>query len=112
MGLFDWTKKKVNEEDEQLRKEAEAEVAEEIKKIKKEKIKKELLAEARGENKPKENRGIEMLKMLGSDFKSSNVGTSEQMEKMLGKSGTQKTFSGDKIYSGTGSLPGSNKIAE
>lgn len=91
MGLFDWVKQKQDEKrkakeaEEELRRQAEAEVSDQVVEIKKQKIKEQILAEARGEKK-EESKGMKMLKQLGDEFKQSNLGDDKQMEKLLGRS--------------------------
>lgn len=96
MGVFDWLKnkqeekRKVKEGEDELRRQAEEEVSEEVIKIRKEKIKQDILAEARGEKKADDGKGSKLLKALGNEFKQSNLGNNEQMEKLLGKQGQAK----------------------
>jgi hypothetical protein len=88
-------------EDETLRAKVREEIKPEIERIKMEKIKEEELARARGtyvEPEKKKN----PLAMLGEEFKSSSIGSNDQMEKILGKSGTQAAGRGNRI-SGSGS---------
>jgi len=95
MGILDWIKNKqeeknkVKEEENELRRQVESEVSEEVIKIKKDKIKEEILSEARGEKK-EDGKGIKLLKGLGDEFKQSNIGNSEQLEKLIGKQGQTK----------------------
>jgi len=120
MGIFDWVKhkqedkRKTKEAEDELRRQAEAEVSEEVIKIKKDKIKQQILSEARGEKKP-EGKGSQLLKQLGDEFKNSNIGNSEQMDKLLGKrnnsvtSGKQEdNFSTDRLM---GVIGGKKKSA-
>jgi hypothetical protein len=96
MGLFDWVKqkqedkRKAKEVEDELRRQAEAEVSDQVIQIKKEKIKEQILAEARGEKK-EDGKGAKLLKALGEEFKQSNLGDDKQMEKLLGKRSTTNT---------------------
>jgi len=112
MGLKDlWNKtsfarkaeedKAKKEEDELLRAKVREEIKPELERIKMERIKEEELAKAKGtyvEPEKKKN----PLAALGEEFKSSSIGSNEQMEKILGKSGTQAAGRGNRI-SGAGS---------
>jgi len=121
MGLKDiWAKtsfarkaeeeKKKKEEDEALREKVRAEIQPELERIKMEKIKQEELAKARGtfvEPEKKKN----PLAMLGEEFKSSNIGSNDQMEKILGKSSGGKNVNVNGEFQGKGSMLGdTNKL--
>lgn len=99
MGIFDWVKqkqedkRKAKEAEEELRRQAEAEISDEVVKIKKDKIKAQILSEARGDKKP-ESKGMTMLKQLGDEFKNSSIGNTEQMDKLLGKRATGPQMKG------------------
>jgi hypothetical protein len=71
-------KKKKKQEEEQLQKEIMEEMREEIKEIKKEEIRKKMLEEAA---KPKKN----FFEKLGEEFKGSNIGSNEKVDRMLGR---------------------------
>lgn len=117
MGLFDWVKqkqdekKKAKEAEDELRRQAEAEVSDEVIEIRKQKIKNQILAEARGEKK-EEGKGAKLLKALGEEFKQSNLGDDRQMGKLLGKGSNtqasqtsvkqQDNFTTDRLMSAIG----------
>jgi len=107
MGLKDiWNKtsfarkaaeeKAKKEEDDRLREKVRQEVAPEIERIKMEKIRDEELAKARGTFKPEEKKK-NPLAMLGEEFKQSNIGSNEQMDKILGKQTTQSIGRGNRL---------------
>lgn len=77
---------KRRQEEENLRQEVLKEIQPEMRQIKKEQIKQEELAKAHVEAKPKDK--MAGLKMLADEFKGANLGTNDQMEKMLGSRGT------------------------
>jgi len=100
--------KKKAEEDAVLREKVRQEIAPELEKIKMEKIKQEELAKARGtfvEEKKKNP-----LAMLGEEFKQSNIGSNDQMEKILGKqSNGGKNVDVNSEFSGKGSMLGNTE---
>ena len=91
------------EEDDKLREKVRQEIQPQLERIKMDRIKEEELAKARGtfvEEKKKNP-----LAMLGEEFKQSNIGSNQQMEKILGKqSNNNGTLSGE--FQGKGSMLG------
>lgn len=97
------------EEDDKLREKVKQEIQPELERIKMDKIKEEELARARGtyvEPEKKKN----PLAMLGEEFKSSNIGSNAQMEKILGKQssgGMNVNVNGE--FSGKGNMLGNTE---
>lgn len=78
-------------EEAELRKEVQAEVKEEVKKIIKTRMANEELAKAKGEKPVNEKKNA--FATLADEFKNANVGTSDQMNKLLGKPTTGQSQS-------------------
>jgi hypothetical protein len=117
MGLKDiWAKtsfarkaeeeKTKKDEDEALREKVRREIQPELERIKMDKIKEEELAKARGtfvEPEKKKN----PLAMLGEEFKQSNIGSNDQMSKILGNQGNSgKNVDVNSEFKGKGSMLG------